>query len=331
MLALFLTNLTCYILSIWIAISQSTRRPEQSQPDQSQPGNYRADDFDPDLESLDPKPDFEAKQTTRTNTDATLEYNQIATNESNRNSAQKSNRLEGGQILIRFGYPLLIFITITIHAVGLYLTHTANGEINLSLGRSISIAAWMSITCYWAIWMFNPRLSLGIIMLPIGLIGLIIGYGFPGPQIDGLDSKLLTHITLAVPTYGFLCLAFAQAVLLFIQERRLHNLHSGSVLKFLPAIETMERTLFWLTYVGFSLLTINLVGGILLSLNQPNFSINHHILLSFVAWFCFAFLIIGRSCFGWRGAHAAKWTMVSFVILVLGYFGTRFVRDVILG
>ncbi|HIC21617.1 MAG TPA: cytochrome C biogenesis protein, partial [Gammaproteobacteria bacterium] len=38
----------------------------------------------------------------------------------------------------------------------------------------------------------------------------------------------------------------------------------------------------------------------------------------------------GRWLFGWRGRTAVNWTLAGFVILVLGYFGTRFILEVLL-
>ena len=33
---------------------------------------------------------------------------------------------------------------------------------------------------------------------------------------------------------------------------------------------------------------------------------------------------------GWRGRIAAKWTMIAFGVLILAYFGSRFVTSIIL-
>ena len=234
-------------------------------------------------------------------------------------------------------YRILALLSIFLHAYVLYRTILLDGEWVLSLGRIFSIAAWMSVTCYWLISCFKQQLNLGIFVLPIGLFGLILGHFFPGPVFlfgefnqNGSLGGVSLHILLAVPTYGFFCLGFVQAVLLFIQEKRLRQRNPGAQLRFLPPIETMERNLFWFNTIGFMLLTISLIGGLILAWKHQSFSINHHILFSVVAWLCFSFLLAGRTLFGWRGAHAAKWTMFSFGILVLGYFGTRFVRDIIL-
>ncbi|NKB61919.1 MAG: hypothetical protein GKR95_07190 [Gammaproteobacteria bacterium] len=232
-----------------------------------------------------------------------------------------------------------LLASIVLHAGLLYMTNHYDGEFNLSLGRAISLSAWMSMALYLVFSLFTKTLSLGIIIAPIGMFGFLAGYMTPGSPF--LISELSTgqslpgmilHIVIAVPAYGVLCIAFAQAMVLFFQEKQLHRPNPVSHLKFLPAIETMESNLFWLTYMGFILLTVNLIMGGYLSWHYYGqvLWINHHILLSLLSWFCFGFLLLGRNLFGWRGEHAAKWTMGGFAFLALGYFGTRFVRDIIL-
>ena len=57
----------------------------------------------------------------------------------------------------------------------------------------------------------------------------------------------------------------------------------------------------------------------------------HHIVLSIIAWAVFGTLLVGRWRFGWRGRTAVRLTLAGFVLLVLGYFGTKFVLEVLLG
>ncbi len=57
---------------------------------------------------------------------------------------------------------------------------------------------------------------------------------------------------------------------------------------------------------------------------------NHKIVLSIAAWAVFGGLLIGRKLRGWRGLVATRWTLFGFVLLLLGYIGSRLVFDVIL-
>jgi ABC-type uncharacterized transport system permease subunit len=104
------------------------------------------------------------------------------------------------------------------------------------------------------------------------------------------------------------------------------------MIRSLPPVETMETLLFQLITVGFVLLTITLLSGIGFSsqLFGKAFVFNHHTVLSLLAWCSFATLLGGRLFAGWRGQFAVQWTLASFILLLLAYFGTRFVLEVLL-
>ena len=137
---------------------------------------------------------------------------------------------------------------------------------------------------------------------------------------------------MSLVAYAFLSLAVVQALLLNVQEKRLHERHPDRLLKTLPPIQTMEGLLFAFTGIGFTLLTLTLVSGVFYTreLFGVPLSFNHHTVLSIIAWFIFGTLLVGHFRFGWRGRHAAHWTIVGFAVLVLAYFGTKYVVEVLL-
>jgi ABC-type uncharacterized transport system permease subunit len=56
----------------------------------------------------------------------------------------------------------------------------------------------------------------------------------------------------------------------------------------------------------------------------------HTAILSLVAWIIFGVLLVGRWRWGWRGRRAVKLTLTGMVILVLAFFGSKFVLEMIL-
>ncbi|HDO33821.1 MAG TPA: phosphohydrolase, partial [Chromatiales bacterium] len=52
--------------------------------------------------------------------------------------------------------------------------------------------------------------------------------------------------------------------------------------------------------------------------------------LSIIAWVVFGVLLWGRWRFGWRGPVAIRWTLGGIFSLMLAYFGTKLVLDLIL-
>jgi ABC-type uncharacterized transport system permease subunit len=56
----------------------------------------------------------------------------------------------------------------------------------------------------------------------------------------------------------------------------------------------------------------------------------HKTVLSVVAWLVFGGLLLGRRFWGWRGRKAIAWTLSGFAILILAYFGSKLVLELIL-
>jgi ABC-type uncharacterized transport system permease subunit len=82
------------------------------------------------------------------------------------------------------------------------------------------------------------------------------------------------------------------------------------------------------TGVGF--LTISLISGFIFIEDLFAQHLVHKTVLSILAWIIFSGLLIGRSRYGWRGRTAIKWTLIGFVSLLLAYFGSKLVLELIL-
>ena len=57
---------------------------------------------------------------------------------------------------------------------------------------------------------------------------------------------------------------------------------------------------------------------------------DHKTVFSILAWLVFAFLLLGRARFGWRGRSAVRVLYTGSILLLLAYAGSRFVLEVIL-
>jgi ABC-type uncharacterized transport system permease subunit len=58
--------------------------------------------------------------------------------------------------------------------------------------------------------------------------------------------------------------------------------------------------------------------------------LGHKTILSVAAWSVFAVLLIGRYRNGWRGRKAVRYTLGGFTTLMLAYFGSKVVLELIL-
>ena len=93
----------------------------------------------------------------------------------------------------------------------------------------------------------------------------------------------------------------------------------------------MEDLLFKLIPAGFALLTVSLLSGIVFIDDIFAQHLVHKTILSILAWLIFGVLLWGRWRYGWRGSLAVRLTLVGIVLLMLSYFGSKLVLEVILG
>lgn len=229
---------------------------------------------------------------------------------------------------------LLVAISAVGHGWLLARSAIPGNAINLALGHIASMVCLTTVLVYLFASLGRNVSSLGIIVLPIGLAGLLTGYLVPGPELllHHPPASLASHLGIALLAFAVLCIATAQAALLYIQEQQLHSRNPGRLFTALPPLQTMESNLLQLNKLGVALLTINLATGMLSSLQVYGklLDFNHHILLSIIAWLGYSALLVGHKVYGWRGKIAAKWTILAFLVLLMAYFGTRFVRAIIL-
>jgi ABC-type uncharacterized transport system permease subunit len=185
-------------------------------------------------------------------------------------------------------------------------------------------------------------LVLGSLSLPIGCLGLLV-YPFAVITLilrttnqqqhlltDSLQAGLQTHILFSLLAYSLLSIAVAQAILLYIQDKYLHNKHPSGFLQSLPSLETMETLLFRIIALGSIVLSISLLSGFIYLDDMFAQHLAHKTILSLIAWAVFVILLWGHYKFGWRGKIAIKWSITGFLFLMLAYFGSKFVLELVL-
>ncbi len=224
------------------------------------------------------------------------------------------------------------FIAILVHGFVLYqyTLYTPQG-LDLSVYTMLSLVSWITATFLLLVALRQPVECLGIVVFPFGATTLLLRITSDHHNyINQISVGLETHILLSIIAYSILSIAAVQSLLLYIQDYHLHNKQPGGFISALPSLETMENLLFKMIWLGFILLSISLISGLpyLEDIHQQH--LTHKIILSSFAWVIFSILLWGRWQFGWRGQIAIRWTLGGFVLLMLAYFGSNIVLQVIL-
>ena len=98
----------------------------------------------------------------------------------------------------------------------------------------------------------------------------------------------------------------------------------------MPPLQTMEQLMFEMLWAGLVFLTLSIASGFFFLEDISGPGLIHHTVITLAAWLVFSVLMWGRHQLGWRGAIASRWTLTGFVLLVVGYFGSKVVLEVIL-
>jgi ABC-type uncharacterized transport system permease subunit len=176
-------------------------------------------------------------------------------------------------------------------------------------------------------------------VMPCAAVAAILPPLFPGNlmPVQAQSPAFGWHVAVAVSAYSTLTIAAFHAVLMALQEARLHTKSAKKgwltgALDQLPALLTMEKLLFRMIGIGFVLLSLTVLSGIVFSEELFGRALrwDHKNVFALLSWVLFAALLAGRRWRGWRGKTALRFTLAGFATLALAYVGSRFVFEVVL-
>lgn len=218
------------------------------------------------------------------------------------------------------------------HGATLWNMCDGAGNVNFDLLSVSSLAMLMIVATLLIAALFKPLDKLGIILFPMASVFILLKMLFPQEfhvlKIHAWQMDL--HILTSMLAYSFLNIAAMQAVLLAYQDRHLHRHNPNRFIASLPPLQTMEILLFQLIAAGFFLLSLSLLSGFIFLENIFSQHLVHKTVISILAWLVFALLLWGRKRYGWRGQTASCWALSGFGALMLAYFGSKAVLELIL-
>jgi ABC-type uncharacterized transport system permease subunit len=227
------------------------------------------------------------------------------------------------------------------HGGALWADVIAPGSLRLGFAVMLSATLWVSVAAYW---LENRNFALDgmrVLMLPCAAVAVLLPVLFPGNVVPltGKSALFPWHIAIAMLAYSTLTIAAFHAVLMALQESKLHTRPSApqsgwfaAAIDRLPALLTMEKLLFRLIAFGFILLSLTVLSGVVFSeqLFDKAFKWDHKTIFTMLSWALFGLLLAGRKWRGWRGKTALSFTLTGFATLLLAYVGSRFVFEVVL-
>lgn len=227
----------------------------------------------------------------------------------------------------------LLVVGMLAHAALLYPHVVTLYGLNFNLFNTISLISLFFLFFYVIFSLYRPIVSLGILAAPTALAGMVVGYIGRAPYrpITDISVGLEAHILLSLAAYCVLLMAALQALFLRLQIRELkhQSIHRFWVNK-LPSLQSMESLLFDMLLVGFVLLSIALGIGFVYVEDLMAQHLAHKTVFSVLSWLLFGALLLGNWRAGWRGKRAANMTIYAFILLAIGFVGSKFVLEMLL-
>ena len=220
-------------------------------------------------------------------------------------------------------------LAVLIHAWILVSTH--HGGVDLHFFAALSLVGACIAGLCLLVNAMRPVAPLGVIVFPLAALLLLVDVFFaPSTHPAPIEWQIKLHVVFALLGYSVLSVAALLAILLAIQEHALRRHDFGTFASALPPLTLTEGLMFQLIGAGFVLLTLTLLSGILFVDNLFAQHLIHKTVLSIAAWAVFGTLLYGRWRYGWRGRRAVRLILVGMVLLLLAFFGSRFVLEVVL-
>lgn len=229
-------------------------------------------------------------------------------------------------------YLWMWLVAASFHAAYLYAPLLHQHQLSLDFFSAASHVMWLSGQILLITAITHRIESLNLFTIPFISLALLLQLIVPVAEETKLvlTNGIGVHIFSALLAYSMLMVAAIQGVLLAYQHNHLHNHRPNAFLRALPALQDMDHLLFRFISVGVSLLSIALITGFIFLENLFGQHIAHKTILSIAAWLVFTALLLGRWRYGWRGISATRWTLSGFAILMLAFFGTKFIQEYLL-
>lgn len=233
---------------------------------------------------------------------------------------------------------IALLLVLALHGAVLLPNWFANENLHFGFATAISWTLWLAVLLLWIEAWFQRLPPIARAIFPIAAVAAVMPVVFVGPVVSGVQQLgFRLHMLLAMLAYSTFTLATICAVMMILMERALHktkrfSMNEKDFWQGLPSLLSLDQTLVRVVLIGFLLLTLTLLSGVVVSQNLGYgwMRFDHKTVFTVATWLLAAALLAGRRWWGWRGRVAARWTIAGYITLLMAYVGTKFVLEVLL-
>ena len=219
-----------------------------------------------------------------------------------------------------------------------FIFHTANiiarylegGHLPVTnLHEASSVFAWCIIVLFF---LLEYRYKIGLLVsfiMPIAFILMLSSSVLPR-EIKPLNPVLASywlgiHTILAFLGDAAFAMACGIGIMYLIQERYVKSKHLSGLFQRLPSLQVLDEINYRLITLGFPLLTLAIITGVLWSNTAwgTYWRWDPKEVWSLITWLIYALVIHLRLTLGWRGKKAAILSILGFMAVIFTFFGVN--------
>jgi cytochrome c-type biogenesis protein CcsB len=227
---------------------------------------------------------------------------------------------------LAFGFAL--------HTVSLITDWTQDGHYPLfGLRETLSFLAWTLVATYGLVIFRYRAQALGSSTLPLVAVLTFIASvtrdtsAAATETVTDVNSAWLfpVHTTLLIFAYAAFFVVFIASIMYLLQERELKLKTFSAIFHRLPSLTTINNIATTTAGVGWTLLTLGILTGMVWSSARDNrlWHNDPKEIFAALTWLLYLLLILYRASASWRGRRAAWLGVVGFVLVLCTFFGTR--------
>lgn len=230
---------------------------------------------------------------------------------------------------------LLIFLFsaagFILHTAYIVMRYVKGGYIPVTnLHEASSFFSWCIVLLFFILEARYKIDLMGSFIMPIVLIFMISSSILPREITPSLSPVLKSfwlgiHTTLAFLGDAAFAMACGVGIMYLIQERNLKSKHLSRLFEKLPSIHILDEINYRLITIGFPLLTLAIITGVLWANTAwgTYWRWDPKEVWSLITWIVYALVLHLRLTVGWRGKKAAILSIVGFAIVIFTFFGVN--------
>lgn len=236
-------------------------------------------------------------------------------------SNRKVNRLAFGLLAVVWALQTAFFVSQTMAKAYFPV---------ITLFETLFFYSWVLVSLSLAIHYFFRIDLLVFFTNIIGFVVLVMSMFLPETPITAVShiltsELLLTHVTLAMFSYGAFSLSMVFSVMYLFQHKMLKERKWTPLLRRLPSLGQLEAYAYRMNMLGVPMLLLSVVLGIIWGkmVLPEKFLLDAKVVLSILLVAAYSFWLYKRYRDTWQMRRLAQMNILAFALLLINFFGTN--------